>query len=201
MTSPYDGISIEDWATKTKELIQQHPLDNKQIYEIVINVWDEIFQSDLTRRKYRIGRDLFPRPQIMGALLHELIPLEFANCYSGIWRREENNNEKDIVYIPNDYFSIELKTSSSLSRIYGNRSYAQKSTTEKRKKNKSGYYLAVNFEKFNPKIKEIQQPKISLVRFGWIDEKDWQGQKSQTGQQARLSVEIERHKLLELPLE
>jgi hypothetical protein len=68
MSSPYDGISIENWETKTKELIKQHPLNNTEIYEVVLKVWNEIFLSDLTSRKYRIGEDLFPRPQVMEAL-------------------------------------------------------------------------------------------------------------------------------------
>jgi hypothetical protein len=201
MISPYDGLSVNKWEVKTREIIKENPLDSHEIYEVVIRVWDEIFQSALTTRGYKIGVDLFPRPQIMGALLHELIPLEFSSRYPGIWRREENKDEKDIVYIPDDHFSIELKTSSSSSNIYGNRSYAQKSLAGKKsQKSKSGYYLAVNFQKFDNKIKSIQRPQITLVRFGWIDQDDWQGQKSQTGQQSRLSTDVERYKLLKLPL-
>jgi hypothetical protein len=46
----------------------------------------------------------------------------------------------------------------------------------------------------------LTNPKIKLVRFGWIDQEDWQGQISATGQQAKLSVDVKRYKLLELPL-
>ena len=35
MVSPYFGIPVEKWADKTKELIEQHPLDVNEIYEIV----------------------------------------------------------------------------------------------------------------------------------------------------------------------
>ncbi len=42
--------------------------------------------------------------------------------------------------------------------------------------------------------------KINLVRFGWLDEEDWIGQTASTGQQARLSSDVERYKLLQLPL-
>ncbi|MGK7921714.1 MAG: ScaI family restriction endonuclease [Trichodesmium sp.] len=41
---------------------------------------------------------------------------------------------------------------------------------------------------------------LYLVRFGWLDQDDWQGQVAATGQQARLSSDVERYKLLELPL-
>ena len=39
-------------------------------------------------------------------------------------------------------------------------------------------------------------PKIITVRFGWLDHEDWLGQKSQSGQQSRLSVSVEKNKLL-----
>ena len=77
MTSPYAGLAqAEDWAVKTRELIEIHPLSPNEIYEVVIQVWREIFESNLTSKNYKIGVDLFPRPQIMAYFLHELIPLE-----------------------------------------------------------------------------------------------------------------------------
>ena len=59
---------------------------------------------------------------------------------------------------------------------------------------KSGYYLAVNFEKFS----NTTNPQIKLIRFGWIDSGDWIGQKAATGQQSRLSSDVENYKLLQL---
>ena len=200
MTSPYEGLATENWAVKTRELIQKHPLSPEEIYEVVIQVWREIFESNFTSKNYKIGVDLFPSPQIMGYFLHKLIPLELARRYPGIWRREETATEKDIVCLLDDCFSIEIKTSSSKSNTYGNRSFAQESTTgTKGKKNKSGYYLVVNFWKFNTNIQGSQLPQIHLVRFGWLDQKDWQGQATENGQKATLSRDVERYKLLELP--
>ncbi|MEY3402433.1 MAG: Type-2 restriction enzyme ScaI [Cyanobacteriota bacterium] len=205
MVFPYLGIPVDKWADKTKELIEEHPLDANEIYEIVISVWEEIFKSSITSRGYKIGRDIFPSPQIIGSLLHELIPLELSSRYPEVWRREQNTTEKDLVYIPNDSFSIEIKTSSSPGNIFGNRSYAQKSTTGKTKKSKSGYYLVINFEKIEKKRQQIDNlslvnPKIKLVRFGWIDEEDWQGQESETGQQSSISPDVKKFKLIQLPL-
>lgn len=201
MQSPYTGLPVEDWEEKTRELIDRHPLDPQEIYDVVIQVWSEIFQSSITSRGYRIGINLFPTPQIMGFFLHELIPLELASKYPGIWRRDNSTLEKDIVYILNNNFSIEIKTSSSSRNTYGNRSYAQQSALgAKPKKDKSGYYLVVNFQKFNPKMASVQTLNIKLVRFGWIDREDWQGQTAATGQQAKLSPDVERYKLLQLPI-
>ncbi len=195
MTSPYYGLPIEQWQEKTLELIKSHPLDANELYSIVLSVWDDIFKSHIGSRPFRIGVDLFPRPQIMGFFLHELIPVELAYRYKDVWRREQSSHEKDLVYIPDEQYSIEMKTSSSGRNIYGNRSYAQESKSAR--KNKSGYYLAINFQNFTSKI---QYPRVELVRFGWLDHEDWIGQSAATGQQARLSPIVERNKLLSLPL-
>jgi len=198
MTSPYAGLATEDWAEKTRELIKIHPLSPKEIYEVVIQVWQKIFESNFTSKNYKIGVDLFPRPQIMGYFLHELIPLELARRYPGIWRREETATEKDLVYLKDNYFSIEIKASSSNRNTYGNRSSTQLSTTGIEKKNKSGYYLVVNFKNFKNKVQGSQKPPINLVRFGWLDREDWKGQTAGTGQKATLSPDVETYKLLDL---
>ena len=127
----------------------------------------------------------------MGMFLHELIPLAFAARYPGIWRREQSVEEKDMVYVPDAELSVEIKTSSSASRIFGNRSYAQPGKL--RKKAKSGYYLAVNFEKFQD---AQHRPAVRKLYFGWLDEEDWIGQAAQTGQQSRLPSHIYGSKLL-----
>lgn len=184
------------WQAKTLELIAMHPLDSSELYQIVLQVWADIFRSEIGSKPFRIGIELFPSPQIMGFFLHELIPLELEQRYPALWQRNQTSEEKDLIYLPDDTFSVEIKTSSSTRNIYGNRSYAQIGAVSK--KRKSGYYLAINFQKFTPKITE---PQITQVRFGWIDHDDWLGQASATGQQARLSPAVERYKLLTLPIE
>jgi len=196
--SPYNGLSVEAWNVRTRQLIVEHPLDMNELYEVVNQVWTDIFESGIGKKPFKIGVDLFPRPQVMAFFLHELIPLEFARRYPGNWRREETSNEKDMVYIPDAKYSIEIKTSSSPKNIYGNRSYAQE--VAKTKKEKSGYYLAINFEGFKSSSKKIiAKPIITTIRFGWLDHADWQGQSSSSGQQARLHPDVERYKLLKLP--
>ena len=63
----------------------------------------------------------------------------------------------------------------------------------------------INFEKIEKKIQPIDNlslvnPKIRLVRFGWIDQEDWQGQESETGQPASISSDVKKFKLIQLPL-
>ena len=193
MKSPYTRIRPDKWSHVTRKLIDEHPLQMDEIVDIVLTSWESIFSSNLGTKGFKIGVNIFPKPQIMGFLLHELIPLELSVRYPKSWRTEETSEDKDIVFIPDDRFSIELKTSSSPRRIFGNRSYAQGST--KGKKAKTGYYLAINFQKF---IEKKTRPKIKVIRFGWIDSTDWIGQKAATGQQSRLPTEVENSKLLEI---
>ena len=190
MTSPYHSVAKKNWGRKTKALIAAHPLEEKEIVEVVLGCWDSIFKSRLGDKGFKIGKHIFPKPQIMGFLLHELIPLEFAARYPTVWRAESTSGDKDLVYIPDPKLSVEIKTSSDKAHIYGNRSYAQKSGATK--KSKSGYYIAVNFEKFTKKRKN---PKVVLVRFGWLDHSDWMGQVAASGQQARLDPNTEKAKL------
>jgi hypothetical protein len=193
--SPYHRLRVNAWEKRTRELIREHPLDTAAIYDVALKAWDDIFNSGIGSKPFKIGQDLFPRPQIMAYFLHELIPLEFARRYPGVWRREETADEKDLVYIPDPKYSIEIKTSSSAKSIFGNRSYAQE--TGNPKKSKSGYYLAINFQKFGP----ARKPQIVAIRFGWLDHSDWIGQAAATGQQARLDPDVARYKLLILPLQ
>ena len=183
---------MDAWHQKTRELLDAHPLHCEEIVDVTLDCWSSIFRTKIGGSA-RIGVHIFPRPQIMGIFLHELIPLEFSSRYPKQWRREQSGDEKDLVFVPNDTLSVEIKTSSHKSQIFGNRSYAQRSNA--RKKKRHGYFLAVNFEKFQ---KNKFKPRILRVCFGWLDDDDWIGQRAETGQQARLSGEIYGRKLLEI---
>jgi hypothetical protein len=192
--SPYVGLPPEQWVEKTRELARQYPLQAEEMVGVVLQAWRDIFDSRLGPKAFQIGKDIFPQPQIMAFLLHELIPLELATRYPQQWRRDSSGAEKDLVYIPDERFSLEIKTSSSVSGIFGNRSYAQ--PTLGNKKSKSGYYLAVNFDSFEEKNTEL--PKVHLIRFGWFDHTDWIGQKAASGQQSHPTPLAKAHKLLTL---
>ena len=83
--------------------------------------------------------------------------------------------------------------------VFGNRSYSKKGSkkeTEKvkkpkkkvkvndkdiktnQRKEKSGYYLTINYSSDNK--------GINLIRFGWVDHDNWEGQRSSSGQSAKL---------------
>lgn len=190
--SPYVGVAEATWLQQTKSLIEKHPLDTCELVEIVLQSWSDIFDSKLGPKGFQIGQHIYPKPQILGFLLHELIALELSARYPDLWRGEESKADKDLVFIPDPFFSVEIKTSSNPNKIFGNRSYAQKSDSI-RKKSKDGYYLTVNFGKCK---KDSPKPIILLIRFGWIDHVDWIGQAAQSGQQAHLTSAAENLKLL-----
>lgn len=189
--NPYENKQYEDWESITKNLISNHPLSTENIQKEVLNSWEDIFNSSIG--VYKIGVDIFPQPQIMGFFLHELIALHLHRQSPREWSRNNTINDKDLVYLSDTKYSIKIKTSSHPNKIFGNRSYAQK--TESTKGTKSGYYLAVNFEKFD---KSNPKPKILIIRFGWLDHTDWVGQKSASGQQAHIPSRIESKKLLKI---
>lgn len=191
MNSPYDNQPLDQWLNITNQLIKKHPLSTEELIQITLQSWNEIFNSKIGSKPFSIGKDILPSPQIIGFLLHELIPLEFEKRYPAKWRKDKTANEKDLLYLPDDKFSIEIKTSSDKTHVFGNRSYAQPTQTDK--KSKSGYYLTVNFGKFEDGVKEL--PKILLIRFGWLDHTDWKAQAAATGQQASLSPDVYRYKL------
>ncbi|MBL8763131.1 MAG: ScaI family restriction endonuclease [Phycisphaerae bacterium] len=192
--SPYAGVPASKLLDTTRRLIGEHPLKAAEIVEVVQRSWADIFASSFGPKGFKIGTDIFPKPQIMGFFLHELIPLELATRYPKLWRPEKDASDKDVNFIPDPRFSFEIKTSSHKSDIFGNRSYAQE-TVRGDKKSKSGFYLTVNFGKFGT---SAAQPTLTRIRFGWLDHTDWIGQAAASGQQAHLTSDADQHKLIEL---
>ncbi len=190
LKSPYENLDTTRWLKVTEKLIKKHPLSEKEIVDSVLESWNEIFNSKIGG--LQIGIEIHPSPQIISFLMHELVPYKLSQLYPGVYKIGTGKAEKDIYCITNDFYSVEIKASSHASSIYGNRSYAQPNV-EKAKKNKNGYYLTINFAKFSKEAK--QRPEISLIRFGYIEHTDWRGQKSETGQQASLSLDCYKYKL------
>ncbi len=196
IVSPYKDHDPKDWGTVTAKLIEEHPLPTKEIVEVVLMSWNDLHATKVGGRKLQIGKEIFPKPQIVGFFLHQLISVELEERDPDKWRGEKEKSDKDLVFIPDSRYSIEIKTSSHARSIFGNRSYAQKSASGKSsRKSKSGYFLTVNFSIF--KKAEIAG-KITKIRFGWLDHSDWIGQDAPTGQQSRLRPEADEYKLVHL---
>ncbi|MEV6142554.1 ScaI family restriction endonuclease [Streptomyces sp. NPDC051992] len=189
--SPYFGVEINDWSDVTRSLLAAQPLSGETLVNAVLSSWDSIFESRLGSG-FHIGQEIEPTPQIMGFFLHALIPLELAKGDPG-WRADLDSSEKDLVYVPDQSFSIEIKTSSHKDQIFGNRSFGV-DNPGRGKKAKDGYYVAVNFEKWSDARGRL--PRIRLIRYGWLDHTDWVAQRSQTGQQSSLPATVANNQLL-----
>lgn len=182
MTSPYTGKQISEWQKITDDLIAKHPLSEKEIVDVVLKSWDDIFNSNIG--SFYIGKDIFPTPQIMSFFLHELVAHYLSLAHTGIF--------KDIHHLKDALLSVEIKGSSHNAHIFGNRSYGQPNSG-KGQKDKNGYYITINFQSFGNV--EGERPEILLIRFGYLEHTDWIAQNSPTGQQARLRPEVYQHKL------
>lgn len=193
MASPYENKSVNEWKQITEQLVKSHPLDTNEIVSVTLEAWQKIMSTKIGD-ELSIGVDLFPSPQILGNYLHELIPALLSKRHPDVWSREQTKEDKDLVCLLDNDFSIEIKTSSQ-NKIFGNRSYGQENSDNNFGKKKYGYYLAINFEKFT----DINHnPKIKRIKFGWIDHTDWKAQAAATGQNSTLDGDAWNYKLIEL---
>lgn len=190
---PYDGLPEEEWENVTRKLIKEFPLSMDLIADLVLESWDEIFTLTNKKEDFIIGKTVFPKPQMMGFFLEEIFTQKIHKLNPEVWFADRTGYSKDLENIVEPRYSVEIKTSSSPKNIYGNRSYGQKGDSAK--KSKDGYYLAINFEKFDKKDL-FKRPQIKMIRFGYLNYYDWNSQKSSTGQQARIFSNVERVKLL-----
>lgn len=190
MRSPYLNKDVKKWGKITNNLIKKHPLNEEKIVETVLKSWDDIFKSKIG--SFNIGKEIFPSPQIMSFLLHELVAHYLTINHPGIFRVGVEKSEKDIHCITDEKLSVEIKGSSHTTQIFGNRSYAQP-TSGPGQKSKDGYYITINFEKFKKGLN--RRPEILIIRFGYLEHTDWIAQKAATGQQARLPNEVYSFKL------
>jgi hypothetical protein len=199
LPSPYADKPVDQWAAITKALLTKHPLKplkTDELVKTVLKAWDLICKDTVIGGSIRVGVDLFPKPHILGELLHEVIPYLLKQAHPKEWRPDLAKDEKDMVYIPKpEVFSVEIKTSSSASGIFGNRSVSQKPTKRKATKDKSGYFLAVNY---TPMHKSNTVGPVNLIRMGWFDHRDWAGQVAPSGQAASLSKDVRTYKLMTL---
>jgi hypothetical protein len=193
MASPYENKSVNEWKQITEQLVKSHPLDTNEIVSVTLEAWQKIMYTKIGDELI-IGVDLFPSPQILGNYLHELIPALLSKRHPDVWSREQTKEDKDLVCLLDNDFSIEIKTSSQ-NKIFGNRSYGQENSDNNSGKKKYGYYLAINFEKFTD---TNHDPKIKRIKFGWIDHTDWKAQAAATGQNSTLDGDAWNYKLIEL---
>lgn len=191
VSSPFSAAPKGEWLAITQTLVAQHPLFGQA--EVLIGAidmaWNAVWATEVGQAPHKVPlRAIAPRAQIVGEFLETLLSVILAE--SSFWKRG-GSKEKDFLYLgtmkKKVSLDFELKTSGQRSgKIFGNRSYAQDADDATHRKDRTGYYLCINF----------YQDKLCQVRVGWIDASDWVGQKSPTGQMASLKDEVYKYKLL-----
>lgn len=192
LASPYKDKPREQWRTITEQLVETFPLPMAELCSTVHSAWNDLYASSFGNTGLKIGTDIFLPAQATGVILERLIAVHLKMRFSG-WRGGNTKIEKDIIFENELKFSFEIKTSSSASGLYGNRSTGHRSLA--RTKFRSGYYLAINYQL--PTEYDMSN-KIRQIRFGWIDDDDWVGQSKPTGQQASIGSELAKLKLIRI---
>ncbi len=190
LISPYTDHPRAEWAEITRRLVEMFPLEMDALVEVVELAWDDLYTASFGDTGLRIGSDIFLPAQATGVILEKLIAVHLNKKFPR-WRGGRKQHEKDIICDDELKYSFEVKTSSSRTGLYGNRSTGHRA--EGRTKFRTGYYLVINY-----KLPREDDPKPSIynIRFGWIDDDDWVGQTQPTGQQASIGVELARLKLI-----
>lgn len=189
MSSPYYLSDKSIWPSITHELVKSHPIPTEVIRDILVASWNSLWSSRIGGVSDGFSAADFDLPApVVGSFFEKLFAKNIGDAFPNEWRGG-TSMEKDIHCISNEGFSFEMKVSGQIgTKIFGNRSYAQPVTCLEGKKDKSGYYLTVNYFKRS----------LTLIRFGWIDYDDWVPQKSETGQMAGLKNDVYDFKLVTL---
>ncbi len=187
--SPYAGKPESSWPRITQRVVAGHPLKVSDLLDASLAAWDTLWQTSIGTGDTSVQLSGLKVPAtIVGYFFEILFCREMERCHPKLWRGSQSKQEKDLVYLPDPSYSIEIKASGQAGyRVFGNRSYGQKSADALlAKKEKSGFYLTANF----------YQQTLTLLRFGWIDADDWIPQAAPTGQMAGLRQQVYKHKLI-----
>jgi hypothetical protein len=130
MSSPYEGAPVAEWPGITARLVAEHPLSLAVIHDVALEAWHQVWKTAIGTPPDAIPLcEIDPPAQIVGHFFEKLMARVLANRFPGAWRGTSERNEKDLVYLPNSIFSIEIKSSGQLGlRVFGNRSYGQELT-------------------------------------------------------------------------
>lgn len=188
MASPYADVPEQDWKDVTHRLVASHPLTVDTIRDAALVSWGRLWSSTVgdAETGFKL-QELDPPATVVGYFFEKIFSKELAKRMPDVWIGGRGS-QKDLHCITDESKSVEMKSSGQLGyKVFGNRSYGQKNEDEEAaKKDKSGYYITINFYKHD----------LTLLRFGWIDAGDWQAQKSATGQMAGLGEKTYQNKLI-----
>jgi len=76
---PYEGINEELWLSKTKELVDNHPL-TPHMKDLCLNSWKSVLSGKINNQLNRLIGSMRLSPQATGALLHDILS-EYVEKY------------------------------------------------------------------------------------------------------------------------
>lgn len=120
--------------------------------DAVLSTWNDIEQASIAGVRLLDVAD----SGVVSNLFHSLLPIKLSPLG---YRKDQDKNEKDLHYIADPKYSLEIKTSTS-NRISGSVSYI---ASNKGTKERSSLYLCIFWSKEG----------ISSVKFGVINFEDW----------------------------
>src|SRR5438128_78782 len=149
MTSrSYSDRPESEWLGITQRLVAGHPLELDVLRDAVIKTWSTLWQTTVGAGETSVRlTELNVPATVVGYFFEVLLARELERREPASWHGTQSKEQKDLVYIPEPELSVEIKTSGQAGfKVYGNRSHGQKSENELLvKKEKSGFYITVNF--------------------------------------------------------
>lgn len=198
--SIYDGLSSHDKAQLTQALILKHPLNMGVVRDLVFEAWRLIIQGKFTDADGEVEDyffDVKPESKDLCNQMHKKIPKLLAKEFGSKWREEVFKTDKDVVCTNDNKFSFEIKGGQGFDgKCSGNKSYAN--TKGNAAKSKNGFYLFFNFENIAEARAKGKRPEITFIRFGYVEQRNWRGQSSGSGQQATISPEVYKTQFMTL---
>lgn len=149
--------------------------------------WDTLWTTRIGATPLRV---MHVDAQTVGKLFQEVLTAELHAADPRAWRdprAPRSPKDKDCVCLTDPGRSFELKMCGQPGgrRVHGNRcSAAGYASQAPGAKDRDTWLLTVNYS-----FVDDDDPRLNLVRFGWVRGADWVGQRAASGNAARLRPE------------
>jgi hypothetical protein len=124
MTSPYVDKTESEWLEVTRKLVESHPIKTADLLDTAVTAWAMLWQTTVGTAPMAMKlSDLRVPATIVGYFFEVLFAREMQRRAPALWRGNQSKDEKDLVYVPDPNFSVEIKASGQAGfKVYGNRS-------------------------------------------------------------------------------
>jgi hypothetical protein len=112
MTSPYFDKPVSLWLKITKNLLARQPLKVDVILDVALQSWAAVWNTRVGEGQTAIELKQLDVPAtVVGYFFEVLFAKEMETRFPGEWRGCRQGDEKDLVYLPDPQFCVEIKTS------------------------------------------------------------------------------------------